>query len=147
MKDREQAVIPVGDEDVSKLLGADIVAFQFAEGGAMGSPGGVYIVTIDRKIYYTCYLEPSAYTGFSKPMSWKNLSRIFPPLDDFHCGLAGYGVQVPGGWHYEYLGMGNHLLVRSDWKERFDAAQKKLKEELPDSILYNRWLPAILSVL
>ena len=140
-------IIEVGNEDVAGLLGLDIVAFQIAEGGAMGYHGGVFFVTSDRKAYSTCYLEPSAYTGFSKSMSWDNLGRVFPPLATMEHGLWTSGIRMLPGWQYSYLGMGNHLLVRNDVKRDFNKAAKKLLSDHPDTILYTQWLPAIISVL
>lgn len=147
MKGNELEPITVGNEDLADLLGLDIVAFQLAEGGAMGYHGGVFFVTSDKKIYSTCYLEPSAYTGFSKYMSMENLEKVFPPLSDFNHGLMGFGVQKPEGWHYSYLGFGNHLLVRDDLHEGFREAAKKLLDEDTNAILYGIWMDAILSVL
>ena len=139
--------IHVGNEDLTDLLGLDIVAFQLAEGGAMGYHGGVFFVTSDKKVYFTCYLEPSAYTGFSKYMSMENLEKVFPPLSDFNHGLMGFGAQKPEGWHYSYLGFGNHLLVRNDLHEDFSKAAKKLLDDHPKAILYGIWMDAILSAL
>ena len=147
MLDKENDVISVGNEDLADLLGLDIVAFQLAEGGAMGYHGGVFFVTSDKKVYFTCYLEPSAYTGFSKYISMENLEKVFPPLSDFNHGLMGFGVQKPEGWHYSYLGFGNHLLLRDDLNKGFRDAAKKLMDKDPNAILYGIWMDAILSVL
>lgn len=147
MKEKDINLIPVGNEDLADLLGLDIVAFQLAEGGAMGYHGGVFFVTSDKKVYFTCYLDPSAYTGFKKYISMENLEKVFPPLTDFNHGLMGFGVQKPEGWHYSYLGFGNHLLVRDDLHESFREAVKKLLDEDTNAILYGIWIEAILSVL
>jgi len=147
MEENKLKPLAIGNENLADLLGLDIVAFQLAEGGAMGYHGGVFFVTSAKKVYFTCYLEPSTYTGFSKYMSMENLEKVFPPLTDFNCGFMGFGAQKPEGWHYSYLGFGNHLLVRDDLHEDFNKAVKKLQDDNPGSILYNQWLPAILSVL
>ena len=147
MKEEDIKPISVGNEDLADLLGLDIVAFQLAEGGAMGYHGGVFFVTSDKKVYSTCYLEPSAYTGFSKYMSMENLEKVFPPLSDFNHGLMGFGVQKPEGWHYSYLGFGNHLLLRDDLNKGFRDAAKKLMDNDPNAILYGIWMDAILSIL
>lgn len=140
-------VMPVSNEDIASLLGLDIVAFQIAEGGAMGYHGGVFFVTSDKRAYSTCYLEPSAYTGFSKSISWDNLEKIFPPLIEFNHGLMGHGTQTPQGWYYEYLGAGNHLLVRDDRKKRFLEESDKFMHSHPGKIMYNTWMAAIISIL
>lgn len=131
-------VIVVGDKDVESLIGLDIVAFQMAEGGAMGYPGGVFFVTSDKRVFFTSIWEQ---------MSDDNLLKVFSPLAEVKWGLFGRGTRYPEGWHYEYLGMGNHLLVREDHKEPFIIASDKLLNNYPDTILYNLWLEAVLSIL
>ena len=140
-------VTEVGEKDVPVLLGLDIVAFQFAEGGAMGYHGGVFFVTSDRKVYYTCYLMPSYYTGHAQCMSWDDLEKMFPPLKEFDHVIAHIGVVTPKGWEYTYLGMGNHLLIREDKWTDFQDASARLIEKYPDKILYNLWIEAILNGL
>jgi hypothetical protein len=131
-------VIVVGDKDVESLIGIDIVAFQMAEGGAMGYPGGVFFVTPDKRIFFTSIWEQ---------MSDDNLLKVFPPLAEVKWGLFGRGTRYPSGWHYEYLGMGNHLLVRDDFNEKFLKESDRLLRDNPDLILYNLWLDAVLSIL
>ena len=131
-------MIVVGDKDVDSLIGLDIVAYQEAEGGAMGYPGGVFFVTSDKRIFFTSIWEQ---------MSDDNLLKVFPPLAEVKWGLFGRGTRYPEGWHYEYLGMGNHLLVRDDLKEKFLKESDRLHRDNPDLILYNLWLDAVLSIL
>ena len=131
-------VIVVGDKDVDSLIGLDIVAYQEAEGGAMGYPGGVFFVTSDKRIFFTSIWEQ---------MSDDNLLKVFPPLAEVKWGLIGRGTRYPEGWHYEYLGMGNHLLVRDDLKEEFLKESDRLHRDNPDLILYNLWLDSVLSIL
>lgn len=131
-------VIVVGDKDVESLIGLDIVAYQEAEGGAMGYSGGVFFVTSDKRIFFT---------SIWGQMSDDNLLKIFPPLAEVKWGLLGRGTRYPEGWHYEYLGMGNHLLVRDDLKEEFLKESDRLLRSKPDHILYNLWLDAVLSIL
>ena len=131
-------MIVVGDKDVESLIGLDIVAFQMAEGGAMGYPGGVFFVTSDKRIFFTSIWEQ---------MSDNNLLKVFPPLAEVKLGLLGRGTRYPEGWHYEYLGMGNHLLVRDDLKEEFLKESDRLLRSNPDLILYNLWLDSVLSIL
>lgn len=136
-------VIEVGEENVSSLTGVDIAAVQFAEGGAMGYHGGVFIVTTDAKIYYTCYLKPSPYTGFSKSMSLDDLRLITPQVTVF----LQEDRLPPRGWQYSYLGAGNHLFVREDYKKRFDKSVNRLEQSSPNAILYNLWMDAVLEIL
>ena len=139
--------IEVGEEDLKQLQGLDIVAFQIAEPGAMGYHGGVFFVTSDKKVYSTCYLEPSAYTGNHRGMSYQDLESVFPPLREFDHGLLGYNVVVPDGWHYSYLGCGNHLLVKESLWDPFAKKVAETEAMQTKSYLYNNWLPAIQSIL
>ena len=141
MANNINGIIHVGEKDTENLLALDIVAFQIAEGGAMGRPGGVYFVTSDKKVYYTSYVSQRDYMPLDK------LMKVFPPLKDFRHGLMGRGIHCPTGWRHDYLGMGNHLLVREDLHGEFTGAAKVLLAEHPGTILYNQWLEAILSVL
>lgn len=50
-------IIEVGHEDIHELEGCDIVAFQFAEAGAMGYHAGVFFVTAECKVYFTLLLS------------------------------------------------------------------------------------------
>ena len=140
-------VIVVGDKDVESLIGLDIVAYQEAEGGAMGYHGGDFFVTSDKRVFFTCFLEPSAYSGLNVKMSDDNLRKVFPPLAEIKWGMFGMGSRYPEGWHYEYLGMGNHLLVRDDLKEEFLNESDRLLRSNPELIIYNLWLDAVLSIL
>ena len=140
-------VIVVGDKDVESLIGLDIVAYQEAEGGAMGYHGGVFFVTSDKRVFFTCLLKRIFFTSIWEQMSDDNLLKVFPPLAEVKWGLIGRGTRYPEGWHYEYLGMGNHLLVRDDLKEEFLKESDRLLRSKPDYILYNIWLDTVLSIL
>ena len=140
-------IIEFGETEAENLVGLDIVACQIAEGGAMGYHGGVFLVSSTGEVYYTCLLQPSAFTGFSKFTSRKVLSKILPALDEFHPGLMGHGVTTPSGFVHKYLGMGNHLLIKNCIYEEFDKLEDKRMKEHPDKILYNLWLDVVLDIL
>ena len=147
MKAWDYDIKEVGMEDVPNLMELDIAAIQMAEGGAMGIHGGVFFVTTSRDAFFTCYLSPSPYSGFHKCIEMDELKKIVPALAEFSHGLLGHGTKVPEGWQYEYLGAGNHLLIRDDFFEAFRKEAEKLGQEYPNLILYNTWLPAIMRVL
>lgn len=147
MKMWDYVIKEVGMEDVPDLMGLDIAAIQIAEGGAMGIHGGVFFVTTSGDAFFTCYLSPSPYSGFHSCIGMDDLERILPALSGFHHGLMGHGTIIPEGWQHRYLGAGNHLLVRDDFSEAFNEEAEKLKQEYPDLILYNTWLPAIMRAL
>ena len=144
---REQKVIEFDETEAQSLFGLDIVACQIAEGGAMGIHGGVFLVSSDGKVYFTCLLKPSDYTSFRKYTSFDILTRILPALEKFNPGLMGHGVSVPRGFNYRYLGFGNHLLIKDCIYEEFDELARKRLEDYPDWILYNLWLDVVLDIL
>lgn len=136
-------IIEFGEKESEDLIGLDIVACQIAEAGAMGYHGGVFLVSSSGKVYFTCLMKPSDYTGNRKHTPRHILEQVFPPLMEF-----GYhGVSTPDGFMYEYLGMGNHLLVKNCISEKFrKLASVRLKEH-PDTILYNLWMDVVLDIL
>ena len=140
-------IIEFGETEAENLVGLDIVACQIAEGGAMGYHGGVFLVSSTGEVYYTCLLQPSAYTGFSKCTTLEVLAKILPALDEFHPGLMGHGVTAPRGFIHKYLGMGNHLLIKDCICKVFDKLADKRMKEQPDMILYNLWLDVVLDIL
>lgn len=147
MEAREHKAIEFDETEAQSLLGLDIVACQFAEGGAMGIHGGVSLVSSDGMVYFTCHLKPSEYTGFRKHTPSEILTRILPALEEFDPGLMGHGVSIPSGFNYKYLGFGNHLLVKDIIYEEFDKLARKRMEDYPDRILYNLWLDIVLDIL
>lgn len=140
-------IIEFGEKESEDLIGLDIVACQIAEAGAMGYHGGVFLVSSSGKVFFTCLLEPSDYSGNRKHTSLQNLEQVFPPLKEFGCGFMGRGVSVPEGFMYEYLGMGNHLLVKNCICEEFQKLASVRQEEHPEDILYNLWMDVVLDVL
>jgi len=140
-------VIVVGHEDVQGLIGLDIIAVQIAEAGAMGYMGGVFIVTEDTHVFFTRLLGKGNYEGSHAEMSDDDIERIVPFLSGFRPGLLGRGGKYPEGWHYYYLGMGNHLLIMSAYQGRFEHRAQQLQEQEPEAILYNLWLSAILDTI
>lgn len=147
MKAKGQKVIEFDETEAKSLFGLDIVACQIAEGGAMGIHGGVFLISSDGVVYFTCHLKPSAYTGFRKYTPFDILTRILPALEEFDPGLMGHGVKSPRGFSYRYLGFGNHLLIRDCIYKEFDELARKRLEDYPDRILYNLWLEVVLDIL
>ena len=81
--------------------------FMLAEGGAMGEPGAVNIITLENQcphIYHANY----CFGDFDMD----KLADVFTPLQTFDCGIFGDVSGVASGWNHVYLGAGNHLLVR-----------------------------------
>lgn len=107
----------------------NISFFQFAEGGAMGDPGGIIIITDDGSTYHANY----CYGG----LKWETVKAAFPVINDCHFGLFGYNSTVPKGWVYICLGMGNHLIVREDYYTKFEPL---ISEYNSASEIYKHWI-------
>ncbi len=107
--------------------------FSIAEGGAMGEPGGVLMVTSDKEVYHAnhCFGD----------ISFEDLVKVFPPLGKCRFGLFGKGSTVPSGWNYVDLGMGNHLIVHDDVYSEF----KKKIEGLRPPQIYQKWVKIALT--
>lgn len=140
-------IIEFGEHEAEKLIGLDIAACQMAEGGAMGYHGGVFLVSSTSEVYFTCLIEPSDYSGYIKHTPRHTLEQVFPPLKDFGCGLMGRGVSCPDGFKYEYLGMGNHLLVKECIYKQFQELSSIRLKEHPETILYNLWMDIVCDIL
>lgn len=140
----ETNMIEINSLNKDKAIGLDIVAFQWAAGGACGEPGGVVFITKDSKVYHTNYV-------FDKyGVTFDDLCKIFPPLANMKVGIFGGGL-YPEGWKDQYLGLGNYLVVHeSIWETFSDVAHKTLerRHNVDDyAILYNIWLDVVLNVL
>lgn len=127
-------MIEINSSNKEKAIGLDIIAFQWAAGGACGEPGGVVFITKDAKYGIT----------------WDDLCEIFPPLLQVKAGIFGGGF-YPEEWKDQYLGLGNYLVVHeSIWESFSEMAHKALehRHDVDDyAILYNIWLDVVLNVL
>lgn len=109
--------------------------FQIAESGAMGEPGGIVFLTEDGTVYHANYCFGD--------LKWETIQHAFPIIDRCRFGMFGIDSEVPDGWVYVNLGMGNHLIVRQDRYAGFEPLISKCKS--PGEI-YQRWLDCAQSV-
>lgn len=138
---------PVGHDDVQDMIGIEAAAVQIAEPGAMGYYGGIFFVTTDSRVYFTYLRGHLSEDGSHREMTADDIVSVIPMVADFRSGLLGYGVQHPAGWYHDYLGMGNHLLVKEEYKRLFLKEVTILEELHPEKIRYNLWMEAILKAL
>lgn len=113
----------------------DAVFFMFAEGGAMGEPGGILFVTESGEAYHGNY-------AFGD-LEMDTIEAAFPVLAQCSFGMFGHGSEVPLGWEYVNLGAGNHLIVRMDYAEQFRAMTKKWKKPVE---LFQNWMGVALDL-
>ncbi len=103
--------IELNNATFSKAILDRTAFFQIAERGAMGEAGGILILTTDGTVYHANY-----HFG---DLRWETATEAFPVIEKCHFGMFGIGSKVPDDWKYVNLGMGNHLIVRQDYYERF----------------------------
>ena len=128
-----------GREDLERLTGLDVIACQVAAPGACGYHGGVFFVTSDKRILFTCYLEPSAYSGYHKYTPEEDISKVFPAYDNLR--------HDSDNWEELGLGLGNVLYIRKDILEAFMNASKAILNADKELILYSCWIDAVFEVL
>lgn len=124
-------ITEINNTDLKKSLFKNAQFVFFAEAGAMGEPGRVLVVTAGGSIFHGNYCMGN--------IDVNKLFRSLPVLKYF--GDTG---GVPDDWKYEYLGAGNHLLIRSDVYREFKHELREV--EYPED-LYPIWLDAAWSIV
>ena len=102
--------------------------FMYAEGGAMGEPGCITWFLGDGSQFHGNYCFGD--------IDLAKLEKAFPVLGKCSFGLFGHDSQVPEGWKYVNLGMGNHLIVKEDYYAEFEAATKDYEDPVE---YYQNW--------
>ena len=132
----EQLVTEIYNADLKKDVFKNVQFIFFAESGAMGESGKVLIVTSGGSIFHCNY----CYGDIS-------LTKLFcsiPVLKECDFSTLGENAKIPNGWNYEYLGSGNHLLIRNDAFEDFKGKTKDA--EYPED-MYMLWFNAAWDII
>jgi hypothetical protein len=127
--------IEITESNYKGYCSIDIVAFSFAQPGAMGVPGGVEIIDSDGWLYQTNWCDGD--------LSLDHLLEVVPVLKDCKIGVSGH--RAPEGWAPVYLGAGNHLTVRADYYGRFEEEVNKRRIKTPAD-MYVQWLEIMLQL-
>lgn len=114
--------------DLTKELSEKIWFFKIAEGGAMGSPGEVAVITNDGTMYAFNYIYGD--------IMYEDVKEFFPVITKCMFAMFGEESIVPDGWKYVNLGCGNHLLVKDEIYGEFFKEIKDLKKP---SEVYGVW--------
>ena len=122
--------------DINKAVFKNVMFFSIAEGGAMGEPGGVLFYVESGELYHFNYVYGD--------VDIKKVEEMFPTLTECKFGLFGIDSQVPKGWKYVSLGMGNHLIMKENVYEQF---MDKFSEEMEPSIIYQNWVNVARDIL
>lgn len=131
-------IIKIEEANYKKYCNLDIVAFSYAKAGACGDGGSVCIIDINGQIYYTNYADLHA------KLKYKHLLKVVPTLKD--CIFNSFDHLAPEGWVPFYLGLGNHLTLKSIYHESFKSEMEKRGVYGPPD-LYVHWPGMVLSIL
>lgn len=128
--------IEITESNYMDYCSLDIAAFSFAQPGAMGEPGGIKIIDAQGKFYHTNYCR--------EVICYEHLLEIVPALEDCKIGIRGH--EAPDGWTAVYLGMGNHLTVKTDYYSQFEEeVHNRRIGDLGE--LYQQWVEIVLKLL
>ena len=124
-------ITPINADTLNETIFEEVLFFSLAERGAMGRPGEIIVVNS----------KPAAYSmqTYFGEVSYQDIARMFPIIKQCGFGLFGFDSEVPDGWNYVNLGMGNHLIVADEVYEEFQKLTKDCKSE-PE--YYQAWLDA-----
>ena len=129
-------IIEITESNYKDYCPLDIVAFSFAQPGAMGEHGGVVIVDVMGQVYHTNYCQGN--------IDCDHLLEVVPILKD--CKFNIFGHQTPEGWFPVYLGFGNHLTIKADYYSQFkEDVNNKHFENTGE--LYQQWLGMVMKLL
>lgn len=132
-------IIEICESNYQSYLNLDIVAFSFAYEGAMGEPGGIYIIDKAGQIYH------ANYCWADNCIERDHIKDIIPVFADLGFGLLGC-ESSNDNWSPVYLGFGNNLLVI---KSLIDGFNKKVEEAHFEHAgeLFQHWPGIILGLI
>lgn len=125
----------LNDNLITKEFISHIAAFSAAEGGAMGDPGSLLLLTDEKELYETNLIYDE--TAGSVLKKFPVIRRCIDSL-----GIKGGGL--PAGWKYTYLGAGNHLFML-DWLDIL--FYKIIDRNALESEIYTLWIETAVKIL
>lgn len=135
-------MIEITGTNYKEYCNIDIAAFSFAQCGAMGKRGGIQIVDSKGQMFYTNYCHDD--------VVYEYLDEIIPVLKECEFGMFYHTTH--DGWTSKYMGFGNHLTIKTIYKEKFDEECKRRNidsenDEKGDLYLYQQWMEIMLKIL
>ena len=127
-----KGIINLSNEDIKKELFDRAQFFFWAEWGAMGDNGAVEMIANDGRRYYCNFVYGDIDTKIIREA----------------CPLFGLDREIPQGWTYHYLGMGNHLYYRTKYDEEYCRllGEPDDPEDNP-GYEYQRWCDVAVKIL
>lgn len=132
----ERIITELCNDDLKEEVFINAQFILFAESGAMGEAGKVLIVTSGGSIFHANYCFGA--------IRLNKLYRSIPVLKACHFDTLGNGTTVPNEWNYEYLGAGNHLIIRQDVYAEF---KELLGSAIYPDEIYLIWLDVAWNII
>lgn len=130
----------ITQQDFDKINPDTIVFFAYAEGGAMGWPDTIQIMTKSGKDVGLFFID------YATISDMKVVEEKFPKLANAIVSIF-EKTSLDLGWTHYYLGFGNHLFVRKDVNGRFIQQAGIGTILLDPPKLYKNWANIALSLL
>ena len=126
----------IDSKSLNKDIFKDVLFFSLAEGGAMGVPGEIIVVNKSPRAF--------AMESVYGDVDVSDVVKMFPVLEQCRFGMFGLDSEVPEGWNYVNLGMGNHLIVADEVYDEFCRLTKDCKREVE---YHGAWQEAAAEIL
>lgn len=114
-------IIEITSSNITDFKTINIIAVQFTKIGGQGEGGSIKIMDSEGSLYHT---------NIVKTIKLKELFLICPFLEKCELGL--FKSTVPEGWYSFYMGGGNFLIVKDQFKDT-------ISKIIPIGI-YNNWI-------
>ena len=122
--------IELSKTNYKKYLPINIIAFSYANGGAQGEPGGVYITDNDGKFFH--------FNFETVDLTRDEIFEICPSLKDISLD------KIPEKFEEMNMGMGNKLYIN---KSIIPEVKEKTKDITRPDMLYIKWKKIILDII
>ena len=133
--------IELNTEILEKLDDKNLMFFQFADGGAMGESGEIYLLMKDKTLYHTNHLFGYITLNqlIEKFKSVSNCCFVF---------LSSFVAHKSENFESFKLGFGNSLFVKNEIVDSFKSKCAEHEIELKNEVkLFKNWLKIALEIL
>lgn len=129
----------ITEQNLDKINPEAMFFFAYSEGGAMGWPGTIQIMTKTEKDVGAFFIDYAAISDI------KTVEKKFPGLAKAILSVF-EGASLGSMWTHYYLGFGNHLFVHKNVHGRF-LEKAGFGMILDHPRLYKNWAKIALSLL
>ncbi len=108
----------INESNYQDYTNLDIVAFLYAEAGAMGEHGAIYIIDRDGQMYHANYCM------YDNSINPNHIKEIIPVYENLGSALSDSETQK-ANWVLEDLGFGNTLYMIREIGDNFNKVVKE----------------------